>query len=424
MFKKGLLPSISIIAPAYCEEATITESVNSLLNLNYPDYQVIVVNDGSKDNTLNTLIDYYELKKTDKRIDTQLKTKSIRGIYINEDYPKLIVVDKSNGGKADSLNAGINVSEKEYFCGIDADSILEQDALLKVASFMFDTKDVASASGGNIFPINGCSVDKGKITKIRIPKNNIARFQTTEYLRAFMTGRIGWSYINCLLIISGAFGLFKKNRVIEIGGYLTSSERYKKDTVGEDMELVVRLKRHLLEKRKKHKIHYSFNANCWTEVPEDMKILYRQRDRWHRGLIDILIFHKKILFNSFYKKMGLIAFPYFLIFETVGPLIEVFGYIMILLAGILGILNGQLALLLITATIGFGCFMSIISLIIAEREIRIFSFKDVAVLILYAIIENFGFRQMVSFIRVFGFFNSMKMPKGWGKMVRKGFKSS
>jgi peptidoglycan-N-acetylglucosamine deacetylase len=421
LFRKYILPSVSIIAPAYGEEATIIESTNSLLNLNYPDYEIIVVNDGSSDTTLNTLIDYFNLEKVDIHINFSLATKPVRGIYINKAFPKLVVVDKANGGKADSLNAGINISRKDFFCGIDADSLLEPDALLKVASMTLNSDKETVAAGGNIFPIDGCSVDKGHISNIRIPKNTIARFQTMEYIRAFMAGRVGWAFINCLLIISGAFGLFNKKRIIEIGGYLTSSGKFGKDTVGEDMELVVRLARHMKEKKIPAKIQYAFNANCWTEVPESFNILYKQRDRWHRGLIDILTFHKKLLFNPKYENIGMIALPYFFMFEMIGPLFEIMGYLMVIVAIILGMINTTLALLLFSATILMGIFVSLCSLLIAEKEVNYFSRKDFFILLFFSFIENIGFRQAMSFIRVIGYINSLKKPKGWGKMVRKGF---
>ncbi|HSQ89288.1 glycosyltransferase [Romboutsia sp.] len=421
LFKKGIMPSISIIAPAFNEEATIIESANSLLNLKYPDYELIVVNDGSKDNTIQTLIQYFNLEKVDIMVDEKLNTMPIKGIYRNKSMPKLTVVDKVNGGKADSLNTGINISSNDYFCGIDADSLLETDALIKLTSQMIDEEVECPAMGGNIFPINGCSVNKGMITSLKIPKKNIARLQTIEYIRAFMAGRVGWAYLDCLLIISGAFGLFKKDRIIEIGGYLTSSGKYKKDTVGEDMELVVRLSRHMIEKKQKFKINYVFNANCWTEVPESYNILKRQRDRWHRGLIDILTFHKKIIRNPKYGKVGMIAFPYFFIFEMMGPLVEIQGYCMVFLATMLGLLNTKIALLLFISTILMGILISLSSLFIAEKERDYFTIKELAVLILYSFVENFGPRQLISLWRVSGYINSLKKPKGWGKMERKGF---
>ncbi len=424
LFKKRILPSVSIVAPAYNEAKTIIESANSLLNLKYPDYELIIVNDGSKDDTLPVLINYFNLKRIDYVYESRLKTKEIRGIYVNRSIPKLIVVDKNNGGKADSLNAGINISNKDYFCGIDADSLLEEEALIKLASLTIDENREIPALGGNIFPINGCEIEKGEIKKISIPKNPIAILQTTEYIRAFMAGRMGWAYINSLLIISGAFGLFDKNRVIEAGGYLTSSGIYKKDTVGEDMELVVRLAKNMHEQKEKFKICYSFKANCWTEVPEDLKTLKKQRYRWHRGLIEILVFHKKIILNPKYKKIGFIAMPYFLIFEMMGPIIEIQGYIMVLLSILLGLFNKEIAMLIFSSTILMGIMISVASLLIAEKDTKYFKLKELFKLISYAIIENFGPRQLISLWRVTGYFNAMKKPAGWDKAERKGFETS
>ena len=424
LFKPHMLPSVSIIAPAFNEEKTIIESANSLLNLKYPDYELVIVNDGSRDGTLNTLISYYGLKRTDYHFAQRLKTASVRGIYMNPIYPRLVVADKENGGKADSLNAGLNIASKEYFCGIDADSLLEPDSLLKVAALTLDYGVETPAMGGNVFPINGCEVDRGKLTKIALPSNSLAKLQTIEYLRAFMCGRLGWAQINSLLIISGAFGLFRKERVISIGGYLTSNERYGKDTVGEDMELVVRIARLMREKKQKYRISYAYNANCWTEVPESLSVLKRQRDRWHRGLIDIMFFHRKLIFNPSYGKMGLLGMPYFLIFEMIGPLFEIQGYLMVGLAALFGLISTKLALLLFVSTIFMGVLISMASVLIAERQIYYFNYRDTLKMLAIALLENFGPRQVFSMWRVLGFFSAMKKPKGWGKMERKGFATS
>jgi cellulose synthase/poly-beta-1,6-N-acetylglucosamine synthase-like glycosyltransferase len=421
LFKTRILPSVSIIAPAYNEAGTIIESSNSLLNLKYPDYELIIVNDGSRDGTLNKLISYYELEKIDAIIGGQLKTMPVNGVYKNRYLPKLTVIDKVNGGKADALNTGINISKNDFICSIDADSLLEPDALLKASSLLLDSKEELIAAGGNVLPINGCTVKKGLITKTRIPESNIAKLQMIEYLRAFMAGRMGWAYINCLLIISGAFGLFKKDRLIQIGGYLTVSERYHKDTVGEDMELIVRLRRYMREKRLLYKVEYAHNANCWTEVPEAFSILSRQRDRWQRGLIDVITFHKKMLFNPGYGRVGLISFPYFFIFEMIGPLVEFQGYVMVVLAALLGLINESLALMLFITNILMGILISTASLLYAEREVVNFKIKETFLLIFFAFIENFGFRQIISFFRVMGYISSLTKSKGWGKMERRGF---
>ncbi len=424
LYKPRILPGISIIAPAYREAATIVESVHSLLNLRYPNYELIVVNDGSPDNTLATLIEEFDLEKVDMVIPQKLKTMPIRGIYANKSLPKLLVVDKVNGGKADTLNAGMNLSSKEFYCGIDADSLLESDSLIKLASLTLDSTDDAVALGGNIFPINGCRVSKGVLEKINIPQNSIARFQTIEYIRAFMTGRLGWAKIKCLLIISGAFGLFHKDRVVEIGGYLTSKERHQLDTVGEDMELVVRLEHTLMEQKKPFAVLYSYNANCWTEVPETLSVLYRQRDRWQRGLIDVIHFHLNMLLNPGFKRIGILAMPYFVIFELLGPLIEIQGYLMVILAFFLGLLNEDIALLLFAASIVYGIVISIASLIITVQDNQYFPTKGLFILILYAIAENFGVRQFFSLWRTTGFFSSLRSTQAWGSMPRKGFSVS
>lgn len=421
LFKSNILPSISIIAPAYCEELNIVESINSLLNLRYPNYEVIVVNDGSTDMTLNNLIEYFKLEKVDFLIDEKIRTKPVRGVYKAKNIPFLTVIDKANGGKADSLNVGINISVNEYFCGIDADSLLEEDSLLKIVAETLDSEEDVVAAGGNIFPINSSDIDKGFLEKVRIPKNKIACLQTIEYIRAFMAGRIGWAYLNSLLIISGAFGLFKKKHIESIGGYLTEEGVFHRDTVGEDMELVVRLKRHLLEKNTPHRITYSYNANCWTEVPESLSVLYRQRDRWQRGLIDILSFHKGILFNPRHGRIGLFTMPYFFIFEFMGPLLETQGYLLVMAAAFLGLLNAKICMLLFISSIMLGTFVSLTSLFISEKQQHYFSLREIFILVFYSVIENFGFRQILSFWRVIAYFNSMKKPKGWGKMVRKGF---
>lgn len=421
LFKKRMLPTISIIAPAFNEEKTIIESANSLLNLKYPEYELIIVNDGSKDQTLNTLIRYYDLKRVDYLYDSRLSTKAVRGVYLNRSRPQLIVVDKINGGKADSLNVGINIANKEYVCGIDADSLLEDEALIKLASLTLDEETETPALGGNILPINGCTIDQGQIAQKGLAENKLARFQTIEYIRSFMSGRLGWSYFNCLLIISGAFGLFRKERIINVGGYLTSSGKFKTDTVGEDMELVVRISRQMKEGKRPFRILYAYNANCWTEVPEDLKTLKKQRYRWHRGLIEILIFHRKMIFNPRYGRIGTIAMPYFYIFEMLGPLFEMQGYLMVILSAFLGILNVEIAMILFIAMVLMGILVSVSSLLISEKNGQNFTRKELWILVFYAILENFGVRQFFSLWRFGGYINMFRKPVGWQKADRKGF---
>ena len=422
LFHKNLLPSISIIAPAYNEELSIVESVTALLNLKYPKFEVIVVNDGSKDNTIEILKSHFELERKHPFFVESIETKPIRGVYVNQRIPNLIVIDKQNGGKADALNVGINVAKHDYVCGIDADSLLEEDALLKMMSVTLDETKKHIALGGNIVPVNGSVVDKGKIESHGLGQKPLVKFQTLEYLRAFTTGRIGWSRLRSLLIISGAFGMFDRQTLIEAGGYLTSSSKMKKDTVGEDMELVVRLTRIALEQKKEFIVTYVHQANCYTELPSDFKTLLKQRNRWHRGLLDILSYHRKMIFDYRYKQPGMIGFPYFMIFEMMGPFIEVMGYLALVIGFMIGILNIEIFLLLFSVTIGLGMMISLFSLYIAEKGMKFYSMKETMVLIMIAILENFGYRQMISLHRVISTFSALRDSGSWGTQKRQGFK--
>lgn len=424
LFEPDLLPSISILSPAYNEELTIVESVQSLLNLNYPNYEVIVVNDGSKDQTLNRLIDRFDLERKDGIIKSTIHTKRVRSVYINKNLPNLIVIDKENGGKADSLNVGINASKKDYVCGIDADSLLEHDALLKLTSTVIDHQHKTLALGGNIIPANGFTIEQGTIEASRLSSEILVQFQTMEYCRAFTSGRMGWSKINGLLIISGAFGLFEKQMLMRIGGYMTYSSEYQKDTVGEDMELVVRMSKRAFDKGIKANMDFVLNAKCFTEVPSDRKSLLRQRDRWHRGLIDILSYHRSMMFNPKYKQIGLISLPYFFLFETIGPLFEVQAYLALFLSLLMGWLDITILIGVFIASILFGILNSLVSLYIAEHESVYLSKYDTIKLIFLAIIENFGYRQFISLYRVKGLFTSLRSSSNWGVIMRSGFNSS
>lgn len=423
LMKEGVLPSISIIAPAFGEEATIVESVTALLNMDYPDYEVVVVNDGSSDATLERVTSHFEMERVDYVYPTPLATNPIRGIYRSRTYPRLTVVDKMNGGKADSLNAGINIARGEFCCGIDADSLLDGRALTEAASMTLDSEKDTIALGGMILPVNGCVIQRGQVVRSRVSHRFLPGFQTMEYFRAFISGRIGWAMMKSVLIISGAFGLFRRQELLDIHGYLTSREQYRRDTVGEDMELVVRLVRKLKKAGRSFAILYAPFALCWTEVPDSTKILFSQRRRWQRGLIDILYLHRSMIGRPRYGGYGAVALPYFLMFETLGPWLEIQGYLFFITALALGILDVKIILLVLTASLFFGIFISLGSLIIADRIRPFFSGKDTIRLILLALAENFGFRQIMSFTRITGYLEMFRKNRGWGRMVRRGFTS-
>lgn len=421
LFSKNMLPSITILAPAFNEEASIITSVESLRHVLYPSVDIVVINDGSKDRTLKLLIDHFSLERQEGDHPQPLDTQPVRGVYRNPSIPELVVIDKVNGGKADSLNTGINLAQGEYILGIDSDSLLDRNALLSIAAAFIDEKEPVIASGGNILPINGCTVNRGAIVDRHVPKQIIPLFQTIEYLRSFLNGRLGWTRLRSLMIISGAFGIFRKEEVVRVNGYLTSAERHGKDTVGEDMELVVRLARYMKDEKKPFRILYNAKATCWTEVPATLSVLRRQRERWQRGLIDILSFHRKMFFNPRYASYGLLGFPYYLVFEVIGPWIEFLGLGIFLASVAAGFTNRSLITLVLASNFLFSFALSITSLYTSEREQSLFSGKDRMLLILASLGETVGFRQIVSFFRISGFVSILRKVTGWGTMTRTGF---
>lgn len=417
LFDTRLYKSISILAPAYNEEASIIESTRSLLNLEFADYEVIVINDGSKDSTLEKLIETFQLKKVDRYVPKSIKSEKIKCIYGSHRYPNLVVVDKVNGRKADALNAGINVSRKDLICAVDSDTLLEPTVLQQMLmAFVADPNTIAV--GGVVRVANGCEFELGEVKKVNVPKKFIARIQAVEYLRAFLFGRTGWDYFDSLLIISGAFGVFDRQSVINVGGYLH-------DTVGEDMELVVRLHRYYRERDMKYRVRFLPEPVCWTEVPESWAVLGRQRNRWQRGLADTLWRHRGMMLNPKYGRLGFFAMPFFLFVELLSPIIELAGYVLLVVSLWLGAINIQFALLFLTAAVLLGMILSVLSVMLEELTFRRYDrLRDVMILILFAFIENLGYRQIHAWWRFWGLIDFFKGNKSWGEMTRTGTFSS
>lgn len=416
LFKSDLYKTISILVPAYNESSNIIESIESLLKLEYPEYEIIVVNDGSADDTLEQLITYFELEMTDLYYEETVDHEHIRGIYQSPDLPPLTVIDKENGGKADALNAAVNVSESDLVCSIDADSILEQDVLKKLIQTFIQHRNTVAA-GGIVRVINGCNIENREIKDIHVPDSFLGRLQSVEYIRAFLFGRVGWDYLNSLMIISGAFGIFDRKAVLEVGGYLT-------DTVGEDMELIVRLHRHNLKKENDYKIRFLPEPICWTEVPTDYSSLRNQRNRWHRGLADTIWRHLGMLFNPRYKHIGMFVMPFFLFFELIGPVIQIGSYAYLLTLFFLpGLFNTSFVLLFLAASIIYGMIVSLISVLAEEVAFKTYSsYKDILVLSLYSFLENLGYRQIHGWWQLSGLIDFFKGNKSWGKISRVGFR--
>jgi cellulose synthase/poly-beta-1,6-N-acetylglucosamine synthase-like glycosyltransferase len=410
----GLEPPVSILVPAYNEEASIAASVRSMLQLTYSEYEVVVVNDGSKDATLEVLKREFGLLPFPEAYRRLIPTKEIRAIYRSTRFPNLRVIDKFNGGKADSLNAGINAARYPLFCGVDADSILQRDSLERVTQpFLRDPTVVAT--GGTIRVANGCEVRGGFLTKVGLPRNPWALFQVVEYLRAFLFGRLGWSGVNGMLIISGAFGVFRKDAVVSVGGY-------RADTIGEDMELIVRLHRLLRARRQPYRIEFVPDPVCWTEAPEDFKTLKNQRIRWQRGLAESLTANWGLMFSRNGGVPGWLAFPFMLLFEWLGPVVEVGGYLFMIVAFIAGGISWQAFATFMFVAIGLGILLTASGLLLEEMSFHIYPRgKQLLALGLVVLLENLGYRQLNTWWRLTGLFRwAMQKEASWGTMTRKG----
>ena len=411
-------PCLSLIAPAYNEGFTIEENVKSLLSLNYNNYEVIVVNDGSKDNSMEILIATYDLIPTQFQYHTKIETKKIRGIYIsrNAAYKKLIVVDKENGGKADALNVGLNVAHNPYVVCIDVDCILDKDSLLKLAKpFLESYGKRVIATGGVVRIANQCVIKNGRLVEVNVPDNMLARIQVLEYLRAFLLGRMAWGRLDGLLLISGAFGAFDKEIALLAGGYNTK-------TVGEDMELVVRMRRYMLENKIPYTVSYIPDPLCWTEAPEDFKIFKKQRSRWMRGTIETLDLHKKMFMNPRYKILGMLSIPYWTFFEFLAPCIEFIGLVITVVFIILGLLNWKFFLLLVLFVYFFAVMFSVVALFSEERTYHKYpKHADFLKLLVAAFIEPFYFHPLAVYAALVGYKEKIMGTKGWGEMTRKGF---
>ena len=408
------IPPATLIVPAYNEEKTCLEAAQSFLSLNYPDYEVIIVNDGSRDRTLRVLQDAFDLELAPRFPTADLETVPVRGVYQSRTHPRLWVIDKENGGRSDAVNAGVNYCRTPLFCATDADSLLERNALLRVARpFLEDETTVAS--GGIVRIANGCTVGGGAIQEIALPRSWLGRFQVLEYLRSFLAGRVGWDALDIMFLISGAFGMFRRELVVRVGGLDTGS-------IGEDLELTVRLHRYCREHAIPYRVAFVPDPVAWTEAPESFSLLGKQRDRWQRGLIDTMMLHRSMLLNPRYGRIGLVAYPYFFFLEMLGPVIEMAGYVVFIAMLAMGLISIPFAITFLLIAIILGTILSVVSVGLEEISFRRYErFRDLIRLLGLALIENFGYRQLQTYYRCRGILSYLRGRKGWGTMERRGF---
>ncbi|MDT0643734.1 glycosyltransferase family 2 protein [Zunongwangia sp. F363] len=417
------IPSVTLIAPAFNEGKTIVENVRSLLSIQYPYYNFILVNDASKDDSLEKLIKEFELEPHDATFITQpIPTASVNYIYKsrNKKYTRLTVIDKNNGGKADALNVGINFANSELVICTDVDCIIEQDALLKmVRPFLEEDNREIVACGAGVGIANDSIVKNGVIKELRLPVNLVPMVQVVEYIRAFLLGRMGWGEINGLMLVSGAFGMYPLKRLLEVGGFDAKM-------VGEDMELCIRLRTHMENLKLPYKLVYLPETLCWTEAPPTYQVLINQRDRWSRGLWEIISIYKYLFLNPRFRHMGMLYFPYWLIFEFGAPLVEFFGVIAIMVFAFMGLIKWSSAILIYAFIYLLGCLFSTAAVFMYVKSFDHYTKpKQVVELLLAAYLEPFLYHPVLVYGQMKGYYKKLfKIKSGWGVMTRKGFKIS
>lgn len=413
-YSAGLEPGIAIIVPAYNEAATISAAVRSMLQLDYPDFEVIVVNDGSKDDTLEVLQREFGMQLFPEAYRVSIPVTPVRGLWRSPQHPQLRVVDKANGGRSDAVNAGINASHHGLICVVDADSVLQRDSLRRIARpFMEDSRVIAC--GGTVRISNGCVVEQGFIKEVSVPSNWLARVQVIEYLRSFLYGRMGWMPVNAMLIISGAFGLFRRASLIEAGGFSTT-------TIGEDMEMVLRLHRLHRLARRDYRIAFAPDAVCWTEAPETFKVLRSQRTRWQRGLMECSWANRQLFFHRRAGVVGWLALPITLLFEGLGPVVELLGYLTMTFLALTGLISWLAFGSFLLLAIGMGMMLSASALLLEELAFRTYPRPRHLMQLLAAIVvENIGYRQINTWWRIVGLAQWItRRRQRWGDMQRRG----
>jgi cellulose synthase/poly-beta-1,6-N-acetylglucosamine synthase-like glycosyltransferase len=415
---EGRAPRISVIAPAFNEELSIAQSIQSLLALQYPDLEVIVVNDGSKDRTMAILHETFDLVPAEREIERALHHTRVVGCYASAAHDNLLVVDKENGRKADATNCGISYSSGDLICIIDADSVIDPEGLLRAVQPYIEGDGTVIAVGGSIRIANGCTIRRGLVVEVGTGRAWLPLFQQLEYFRAFLAGRVAATEMGILLLISGAFGLFRRDVLMEAGGY-------QHDSLGEDLELLVRLQRIARENNRPHTIAYLPEICCWTEAPFNIAGVRNQRTRWQQGGLQVFFKHRVMLFNRRYGRLGMIAFPLLALEDLVGPVVELLGYVLMVVGLACGILDPAVAVIYFLMTCVFGALMSAGVLVIEQMQPRpVAGPVDFAWLLAAAVVENFGYRQLIQYYRLRGVKHFLQKRTAWAAVQRGGLGGS
>jgi len=407
-------PPVALLVPAYNEQDAIVPTIVSLMKLNYPEKEIIVIDDGSTDRTLLNVIEQFQLLPMDLIYRQNLPCNGPEAFYYSPKYPELLVISKRNGGKADALNCGINMSRSPYFCTVDADTVIERDALVRLMAPVINSNVNIIVSGGVVRIANGCTLENGVLKEIDLPRSWVERCQIVEYIRTFLFGRPGWNFLNATFIASGAFCLLHRESVVGAGGFST-------DTVTEDIDIIATLHKHMRAKGWKYRMVFTTDPVCWTEAPSTFKMLAPQRRRWQLGLVQTVMKHNDIIFDPRYGMLGMVSMPFHAYIEAIGCLVEAGGTILIPFSFLVGAMPFTLFLLIMGLAVGYGTLFSLGSVLLEEATLRRYpKARHLLILVLYAFIENFGYRQMITFYRAQGVIRYFTGLRGWERVVHRG----
>jgi cellulose synthase/poly-beta-1,6-N-acetylglucosamine synthase-like glycosyltransferase len=408
-------PPVALLVPAYNEKDAIINTVISLMQLNYPEKEIIVIDDGSSDRTLANLVEHFELMPMDLIYRPVLPCEAPNAFYYSHRYPELLVVSKPNGGKADALNCGINMARSPYFCTVDADTVIERDALVRLMAPVINSNVNTIVSGGVVRIANGCTLGKdGELMNIDLPKSWIERCQIVEYIRTFLFGRPGWNFLHATFIASGAFCLLHRESVVGAGGFST-------DTVTEDIDIIATLHKHMRAKGWKYRMVFTTDPVCWTEAPSSIKMLAPQRRRWQLGLVQTVMKHNDIILDPRYGLLGMLGMPFHAYIEAIGCLVEAIGTILIPFSFLVGAMPFSLFLLIMGLAVGYGTLFSLGSVLLEEATLRRYpKAQHLFILVWYAVIENFGYRQMITFFRAQGVLQYFTGLRRWEHVEHRG----
>lgn len=417
----GMVPGVSVVTSMFNEEVGIKVATQAMLALHYPRHEVIVVDDGSSDRGFEVLREAFDLVEVPRRMPTDVTVREpATSVHVPRNgRTRLTVVRKPNSGRSDSLNVGVNFATQDLVVFVDSDSVLDPDALLAVVRPFAEDPVRMVAGGGVIRAVNGCVVRGGRVTEVRMSPNWLARIQVVEYLRAFHLGRAGWSRLKSLILISGAFGIFRRDVLVEVGGLDPAS-------IGEDFELVLRVHRHMRRRRRDYRIQFTSEPICWTEVPETTAVLRKQRRRWHRGLWETLWTYRTMLLNPRYGRVGLLAVPYYWLFELIAPALELFGLVLVTVGWVLGVVDIGYFLLFMAVAYGYAMLVTLAAMTVEELSFHKYPrWRDLVTTAFAAVVENLGYRQATAIWRLEGWGQSLTGRKQeWGTMTRTGFDSS